>query len=283
MERNWLTARLVEEFQQRLENGLEIGSAVAALRGATLPGIVEYRCLRRASNGQVPALPEAVMASVLGQAFRTLRPASNRQEGSASHKSVRRIDTLPAEFYLIETETDLQTEEWRLFTIRFSRSAQGVGLTKTVAEGLRAALREMAENAVIHSQTTHRILASYRTLDGFAQFCVADVGIGVLNSLRGCPDFQYLRFDYEAIKEALRDGVSCSGRKGGGMGFREIWKALAEEWGILRFRSGEGCIMMDGSGLDADHSREEFVPRLPGFQVTVSCRTDDSPAPEPLV
>ena len=141
----------------------------------------------------------------------------------------------------------------------------------------------MADNAVIHAQTDTPALVGYRVMEGFAQFCVADVGIGVLNSLRACPDFSSLRFDHEAIKEALRDGVSRFGRNRGGMGFREIFRSLAAQWGLLRFRSGEGCITMDGTDLNADHCSEDFVPRLPGFQVTVSCRTSESLPPEPLV
>jgi anti-sigma regulatory factor (Ser/Thr protein kinase) len=283
MSEKWLTVKLVEEIQERVEDGQEIDSIVSALQGATLPGLVEYRCLRRASNRTTPPLPPAVSSSTVGKAFHALRPPPARGRSGVGPSPRRTIRTQPVEFYLIGTGTELESDNWKAFTIRFARSAQGVGLDKTVAGGLRGALLEMADNAVIHAQTDAPVLVGYRTLAGFAQFCVADVGIGVLNSLRSCPDFSYLRFDHEAIKEALRDGVSRYGRNQGGMGFREIFKALAEHWGLLRFRSGEGCIMMDGTGMDADHSREEFLPRLPGFQVTVSCRKNGSLPPEPLL
>jgi anti-sigma regulatory factor (Ser/Thr protein kinase) len=274
-----LTVRMVGEIQECIEDGRDIGSLVSSLQGATLPGFVEYRCLLRSKKDVVPPLPPAIGASSLGRAFEALRPSQSHRKGKSPS---RRIDALPAEFYLMNSVADLEDENWKAFTIRFTRSAQGVGLDKTVAGGLRGALMEMTDNSLLHAQADGPTLVGYRVLDGFAQFCVADHGIGVLRSLRSCPDFSYLQYDHEAIKEALKDGVSCMGRNGGGMGFREIFKALSAQWGQLRFRSGQGCLTMDGTDLDADHLDEDFVAQLPGFQVTVSCRTGSPPATEPL-
>src|SRR5207248_1741871 len=84
-----------------------------------------------------------------------------------------------------------EDEPWKLFTIRFARAAEHfAGLKRDVAVGLRGALCEMTENAVIHAQTDIPILIGYRAWAGVAQFCVADSGIGVLRSLKSCPGFQ---------------------------------------------------------------------------------------------
>jgi anti-sigma regulatory factor (Ser/Thr protein kinase) len=282
MSHDWLTVEMVGELQECIEDGRDIDSLVSSLLGASLPGFVEYRCLRRVKKDLVPPLPIAITSSTIGKAFGALRPSVSLQTARTVSSQLRRIDSLPAEFYLINTQVDLGDENWKAFTIRFARSAQGVGLDRLIAGGLRGALLEMAENAVLHAQTDSPILVGYRVLDGFAQFCVADVGIGVLSSLQSCPDYSHLRYDNAAIKEALRDGVSCMGRNRGGMGFREIFKALSAQWGQLRFRSGQGCLMMDGTDLDCDHFTEDFVTQLPGFQVTVSCRTGSSSPAEPL-
>ena len=165
--------------------------------------------------------------------------------------------------------------DWKAFTIRFARSAQGVGLDKTVADGLRAALLEMTDNSVLHAQADSPTLVGYRVLDGFAQFCVADPGSVCSGACGVAPDFAYLPYDHEAIREALRDGVSRYGYRTRRHGLpANLQGALAAQWGQLRFRSGQGCITMDGTDLDADHFDENFVAQLPGFQVTVSCRTD---------
>lgn len=274
--------KMVGELQECIEDGRDIESVVSSLHGATLPGLVEYRCLRRAMKGIVPPLPPAVSMSTIGKALYDLGPSRNGRAARAGATALRRIDTSPAEFFLIHPESYLEDENWKPYTVRFVRSAQGVGLDKIVADGLRGALLEMTDNAVLHAQAESPILVGYRVLDGIAQFCVADVGVGVLDSLRSCADFAHLRFDNKAIKAALRDGVSRYGNKQGGMGFRQIFKALSAQWGQLRFRSGQGCIVMDGTDLDADLCSEAFVAPLPGFQVTVACRTSGSKPPEPL-
>lgn len=279
MGQEWLTVKMVGEIQECIEDGRDIGSLVSSLQGATLPGFVEYRCLLRSKKDLVPPLPPAIISSTIGMAFEALRPSHAIRTGMSS---LRRIDMLPAEFYLMKSEADLEDENWKAFTIRFARSAQGVGLDRTAAGGLRGALLEMTDNSILHAKSDSPTLVGYRVLDGFAQFCVADLGMGVLKSLRSCADFSYLQYDHEAIREALKDGVSRMGKNRGGMGFREIFKALSAQWGQLRFRSGQGCLTMDGTDLDADCLDEDFVAQLPGFQVTVSCRTGSLTTTEPI-
>jgi hypothetical protein len=282
MNRDWLTVQLVEELQERAESGRAIDSIVGSLIGTTLPGIMEYGCLRKSSAISLPSLPSSVESSLLGKALSAVPSALGLRADGAARPPLRRIDVRLAEFYVATTEDDLD-DNWKQFSIRFARSAEHAGLKKLVANGLRGSLHEMTEIALIHGQSDVAVLVGYRVLKGTAQFCVADVGIGVLASLRNCSDFSHLRFENEAIKEALRDGVSCFGRNRGGMGFRQVFKSLTEHWGVLRFRSGEGCITMNGTDLETDRGSEHYPPGLPGFQVTVTCRANDVAPSEPLL
>lgn len=266
-----------------MNNGSSVRSVIGGLRGTTLPGIMEYGCLRWAfERTDLSPLPESILSSTIGEALNAVSSALGVRSSGPSAQPIRRLDCRPVEFITISTEEDLSNEAWEHFAIRFNRSARHVGFPKLVGDGLQGALQEMAENAVIHSRSSVSTLVGYRVMQGVAQFCVADVGIGVLESLRGCPDFKHLRLHADAIQEALRDGVTRFGEKRGGLGFRAVFKALAANWGLLRFRSGSGCITMDGSGLDADEGVVQFPPALPGFQVTITCRTSDSPPSEPL-
>jgi hypothetical protein len=83
----------------------------------------------------------------------------------------------------------------------------------------------------------------------------------------------------EAICMALRDGVSRHGPNHGGLGFRQVFKSLASFWGHLRFRSGEGRVTVLGEDCGPDRGEIGYPPSLPGFQVTVCCRTRE---PDPL-
>lgn len=110
-----------------------------------------------------------------------------------------------------------------------------------------------------------------------------DVGIGVLESLRSNPAYAGLRLHRDALREALRYGVSCRRDEPGGTGFHTVIKSLAEQHGHLRFRSGEGCITMTGCHFDATVGDETFPEAMPGFQVTVCCRINGTVAAPPMI
>src|SRR5947209_708367 len=132
----------------------------------------------------------------------------------------------------------------------------------------------MTENAVIHAAAP-AILVGYHAVRGYTLFCVADVGIGVLASLRRNPKLSGLRLHNEAIRAALQGGTTSRlpEEGGGGFGFRQVFTSLADLWGSLRFRSGEGCLTMEGTDCDANQGSVTHPPPLPGFQVTICCRT----------
>lgn len=126
----WLTVKMVGELQECTEDGRDIGPLVSSLRGATLPGFVEYRCLRRAKKDVLPPLPKAISSSTIGKAFAALRPAPSSRTGTSSF---RRIDTKPAEFHVLHTDSAPEDENWKAFTIRFNRSAQATSVRRSRA------------------------------------------------------------------------------------------------------------------------------------------------------
>jgi hypothetical protein len=267
-----LNVKLAEDLHRAIEMGIDVVPVVTNLKQATLSGLLEYACIYWSNSRAIPELPSPVMTSRLGTGLIGIESELGFRPSSRMKRSATRIDPLPIEFVTVRTEDDFENREWECFEIRFCRSAESVGFSRTIALGLQGALREMAENAVIHSESPLPAIIAYRAVQGMAQFCVVDVGIGVLASLRKCADFHDIERHNEAIRMALRDGVSRFGRNTRGLGFHAVFKALLANWGYLRFRSGEGCITMDGSGLDADHGEATFPPYLPGFQVTVCCR-----------
>ena len=261
MRTDWLTVGLVEEIHRTLLRGRDVGAVVAGLDGATLPALLEYGCLRWARRrNPLPGLPNRVMASTLGHALNLVRSPLGIRADGPQQRPLRRLDPLPAEFLVIRGEDSLTNEEWHHFAGRFESSARNVGFSFDAAAKLQLALYEMAENAVIHANAP-AILVGYDVSPGKALFCVVDVGVGVLASLKKNPDFGNLILHNEAIRAALQEGVSCRrpDEGGGGFGFRQVFTSLADQWGTLRFRSGEGCITMEGTEIDAgDGLRSAF-------------------------
>ena len=276
MRTDWLTVALVEEIHRAVLVGKALAGVVSQLKGATLPGLLEYGCLRWSRrDGSVPPLPKGRFAGApLVRALSCVRSDLGLSANGRTKRPPRRLDPQPAEFWLLQGEHDLAGEGWELFAGRFDASARNVGLSFDTAAKLQLALYEMSENAVIHAEAP-AILVGYQTLPGKALFCVADVGIGLLASLRRNPAFNGLQRHNEAIRTALQDGATSRTPEdgSGGFGFRQVFKSLADQWGSLRFRSGEGCVTMEGTDCDADRGGVTHPPALPGFQVSVCCRT----------
>lgn len=279
MDTSCLTVELVESLQFLARRGKPIQQLVASLKTATVPGIVEYGCARYVDAAILPSLPRTVTESSLGRALAEVRsPIGLRTHGHESPPQ-KSLSTREVEFCSIPSTTELdQSVEWNGFCHRLELRAKETGFTKQAAMNLSSALFEMAENALIHSHATEPPLVGYDVRHNYAMFVVADVGIGVLRSLRTAPLYSGLETDADAIRLALREGVTCRHGESGGTGFNSVFKALAAQWGRLRFRSGGGCVTMDGTDLDADRCFRHYPSNMPGFQVSVSCcRTDVGP------
>jgi anti-sigma regulatory factor (Ser/Thr protein kinase) len=270
MQHRCLTVDLVKDMLYAWDNHELVRATVAGLRQTTLPGIIEYRSLVWDGRDNVPPLPPAVMNSEIGGALHALEIHLQKNSGERPEET-RTIACRAVEFTMLTQRNDILARRWELFAARFNRSAQKAGLPRVTAGHLHGALAEMAENALIHAKTSFPIVVGYHVSSGFAQFSVIDIGIGVLASLRSCPAYAYLKTDTDALRTAMQDGVSRFGYEHGGLGFRPVFKAVAAQYGMLRFRSGQGCIVIDGTHCTADKGKELFVPLLPGFHVTVSC------------
>jgi len=272
-----LTVELVEKLHTAFKKEKPVASFVEQLQAATLPGLVEYGCLRFAFPNQFPPVPRTVADSRLGKGLSDVRSELGIRQDGPQRGPVKSLQPSPVEFYVLENEADADSTEWNNFCHRFELGAKRSGFSDKTAINLQFALHEMASNAVIHSDATTAALIGYEIRSGNALFSVVDVGIGVLASLKTSEAYQNLSRPVDAIQQAMRPGVSRLGR--GGLGFAQVFKAVTNDWGELRFRSGNGCIEMDGTGLDHsfDDVKRSYPPALPGFQVSMCCRTE-SPA-----
>ena len=129
----------------------------------------------------------------------------------------------------------------------------------------------MVDNAWLHSETEEAALLVYQVKNRKFAFSVADIGIGVLASLRKNPRFDWLPSSMEAIQHAIRPGVSRD--NSGGLGFTSMLNAMAELWGNARIRSGESALLIDKRKHPPTHDFI-YLPPLPGLHVSVRCGLD---------
>lgn len=269
---NCLTVEVVERIQLAIQKERSVSGFVNKLTSATLAGLVEYGCLRHIFQHCTPSLPSAILSGVLGQASLNVRSEIGTRSAGAPTVPIRDLQPPPIQFITVGTEEELEGLDWNTYCYHFTRSAKGVGFSETTAESLGLALHEIASNAVIHSQSSVPAFLGYQVSNRMVEFCVADVGIGVLQSLRTSPKHHDLLDSNDAIRRALKPGVSRF--EYGGTGFNSVFKAITAEWGVVRFRSGNGCVSMDGTDLDyeSDKIKISFPPSLPGFQASVTCK-----------
>lgn len=278
-----LTVDLVEEFQQAAESGRDVAPFIDTLTTSTLPGLMEYGCARLHSP-ELPDLPPSICESALGRSLLEVRSLLGLRSVGPQKAPPRSLTPHESEFIVVETEEEIVHRDWKEFLIRFRQSAKVAGFPLDRAKGLAAALGEMAENAVVHANSPHGVLVGYQATGGVALCCIADVGVGVMESLRTHPAYKHLDRHKDAIRIAIRRGESRFGPgTGSGSGFYQVFKSLVAMWGTLRFRSGEGCITMDGRDFDSDQGEESFVLYRPGFQVTFCCRVSDMKENPPLI
>lgn len=148
------------------------------------------------------------------------------------------------------------------------------GFPTELARGLTGAVVEMVDNIWMHSETIETGLLAYQVRRRKFAFSVADTGIGVLASLKKNSHYEQLSSSMEAIRYAIRPGVSRF--DDGGLGFSNLVRALSDLWGNARVRSGEAGVLIDRTG---DVRKRDFVylPHLPGTHVSVRCSLDPPP------
>ncbi|HTU32912.1 MAG TPA: hypothetical protein VMF66_03825 [Candidatus Acidoferrum sp.] len=146
---------------------------------------------------------------------------------------------------------------------------KGNGFPPKLAGALTGAVAEMADNVWLHSNAHSPGLVAYQIRRRRFAFSVADVGVGVLASLRENPRYRQLSSSMEALRAAIEPGVSRFGDSGG-MGFPSLLHALADLWGTARIRSGEAGLLLDRR-RDRRRKQLVYLPNLPGVHVSARC------------
>ncbi len=164
-------------------------------------------------------------------------------------------------------------DRWLQWRYHAQRSAEKAGLTKRAAQGIVGAIDELSSNIYEHSGRAETGVIAYRTSSSAFQFVIADRGVGVLQSLRSCAQFSNLTDSGEALRLALRSGYSRFGiNVGRGFGFRTLFLTLAGMNGVVRFRSGNYALLLEGKKARLETARIVQKADFRGFSISVLCR-----------
>ncbi|MBX3259536.1 MAG: hypothetical protein KF782_07570 [Labilithrix sp.] len=161
-----------------------------------------------------------------------------------------------------------------LFGNRFRKSLVEIGrFSNAFANGLGGALEEMVDNVFQHSTDAQgRGAPAVMAFEVGAQsfdFCVGDVGRGVLNSLRENARWSALSDDEAALDAVV---VHRASRRSAdpGTGFQLVVRTLAD-LGAFRYRTGNAYVAIETDA--AAHARTTAIGAsvaLRGVQLVVS-------------
>ncbi len=172
------------------------------------------------------------------------------------------------DFWIVRSRDNLSSLAWDQFADRFRRSLVQRQFSSTLASALSKAMAELADNVVEHSAAAGdrcRGLVAFHVEDHWLSLVVADVGRGVLATLRENPAHTSLKLSSEALEAAVMRGATSRRDGSLGTGFSTARKAIASLNGRLRFRSGDSALTLDGSNGVLD-VRSATVPPLVGLQ-----------------
>lgn len=161
---------------------------------------------------------------------------------------------------------------WDMFKNRLHKAAEAAGFQSHNAAALAGAFGEMASNAQAHSRCVETAIAGYAWKPGRFEYCITDLGVGVLESLTSCGHHNDVATHAEALDRAVQPGVSKYGRdQGYGFGFASVVRSLSRLYGEVRVHSGDHCIDITGdSPALSDRILRETYP-WGGLLVHVSC------------
>lgn len=156
------------------------------------------------------------------------------------------------------------------FQLRFKDELRRRGVPVEHARLISASFKEMTDNAILHARDPLPPIATWQAKDDWWSYSVTDTGQGILASLRSNATYKNLVGDLNALKTALRDGVTSTKEPGRGRGFTWVFRALADRRCVLRFVSGRASIAWLGCS-PTDHALEGTIARrhTTGFHVAV--------------
>jgi hypothetical protein len=252
-------------------------SRIGELRftGATLGGIVELgrasfhggesaRCHADLCLANLPTARQALrtVVAMFGGEFNWVRPQAH-------------LFSAPSwEVWLVRDSASIESNEFSLFANRFQRSLAQAGFGLRFPYALSHAMVEMTENVVRHGAARGAPPAfgvvGYHVVSGAMNYVVADLGRGVLRSLRENKRWRTLASEGEALVAAAKDGATRLPEQSAGDGFRVAFQAFLDREGILAMRSGDGLVRLHGN-LDGREVEVGNAAPLPGLRVSGQC------------
>ena len=146
---------------------------------------------------------------------------------------------------------------------------ESIRMSDGVEGSLKMALNELMTNAFDHSNSSKGCYVCAQTYKQAKtiRLCIADFGVGILNSLNKVNAYRDLTQDNEAIKLSVQEGVTSRIGKYAGYGLTHINRFIEANKGTMHIISGKGKVVWTYSGVKKrkDQDQTMYCP----FQGTI--------------
>ncbi|MEQ1605636.1 MAG: hypothetical protein ABL999_12285 [Pyrinomonadaceae bacterium] len=166
----------------------------------------------------------------------------------------------------------IEENEWQSFLLRSQQAAHAAQGDTSLAKAIASTIAEMSENIIWHSDKIESGIVGYQYSKGRFDYVVSDTGIGILASLSKSDQFLSIPDSTEALKLALKNGVSRFSNSRRGTGFNSLVLNLSKRGCDIRFRSGDVSLTFEGIRSFRESAPPDPVirtcPWIPGFTIS---------------
>lgn len=157
---------------------------------------------------------------------------------------------------------------WTALKLEFMRTLRNNGFTNSLSSRVTGAVAELTNNVWDHSEKTDSGLLAFQVRRRKFTLVIADIGIGVRESLRRNPQYRNIQTHKMAIEKALVPGISRFEDSSRGMGFIDFLSIVTDLHGVARLRTGDVALTIDRTN-ELEIRRREYLVDFPGFQISL--------------
>jgi anti-sigma regulatory factor (Ser/Thr protein kinase) len=157
---------------------------------------------------------------------------------------------------------------WTSLKMEFMKTLRKNGFTNSISSRITGAVAELTNNVWDHSERTDTGLLAFQVRNRKFTLVIADLGIGILESLRRNPLYSSISTHRAAMEKSLVPGVSRFGDLSRGMGFIDFLSVVTDLHGIARLRTGNIALTINRTQEQEMRNRDYLID-FPGFQISL--------------
>lgn len=184
-------------------------------------------------------------------------------------QSTRGLQPVAATYLVRASGAQLNLDLMAALQLEAYKHIDKTGMGKDALRRIVMTFVEMFDNLYLHSEAVATGVGVFQVRPGSFEFAVSDAGVGVLASLRRA--YPALMTHSEALTEAIKPNITRfigEEAKAHGHGFDQIIEGMANANSVMRLRSGDAALQIDGVNGRSEPPHVTVRPPIKGFCIS---------------